>query len=287
MDLDFDSLVALVQYLYTGQLGRPLSLDSCPSYLRILQALGDVKFIKDEIIQFMESEINVENCDRIISAAREFDLEGLGGRIVEKIGSKPSEYRDIILKLDPEDFIHLVELDTLNIGEIELLSLISDWLTSKPMNAEYIDRVLENVRWETIPSEYIVSNVISDAVLTQGNGAKTIMEAMGQHLAKNRFQQPMKYRRNARDTTLVIGGVTKGDVPLVVKDDENWIHSDIQVPDDLSYYFNKLSGKIKIPFLCYTTKVRFVRWYNLVFRSSSTQRQWIRLRFRRGICWFR
>jgi len=242
VDLDPDSLVALVQYLYTGQLGRPLSLDSCPSYLKILQALGDVKFIKDEIIQFMESEINVENCDRIISAAREFNLDGLGGRIVEKIGSKPTEYRDIILKLEPEDFIHLVELDTLNIGEIELLSLISDWLTSKPIHAEYIDRVLENVRWETIPSEYIVSNVISDTILTQGNGAKTIMEAMGQHLAKNRFQQSMKYRRNARETTLVIGGVTKGDVPLVVKDDENWIHSDIQVPDDLRYYFNKLSG---------------------------------------------
>ena len=50
VDLDPDSLVALVQYLYTGQLGRPLSLDSCPSYLKILQALGDVKFIKDEII---------------------------------------------------------------------------------------------------------------------------------------------------------------------------------------------------------------------------------------------
>jgi len=242
VDLDSDSLVALVQYLYTGQLGRPLSLDSCPSYLKILQALGDVKFIKDEIIQFMESEFNVENCDRIISAARVFNLEGLGGRIVEKIGSKPFEYRDIILKLDPEDFIHLVELDTLNIGEIDLLSLISDWLTSKPIHAEYIDRVLENVRWETIPSEYIVSNVISDTILTQGNGAKTIMEAMGQHLAKNRFQKSMKYRRNARETILVIGGVTKGDVPLVLKSDESWIHSDLHVPDDLRYYFNKLSG---------------------------------------------
>ena len=136
-------------------------------------------------MSFLEHSITVDNCPLIIEIAKKFNLEGLIEKIIGIVGSNPVQYEQMILTLSIEDFKKLLKSDLLNIEEIEVLNLIKKWITTgNDENRDCLSQLLENVRWEIIPSQYIIDHVVNDPALTFGSGAKTIMAAMTYHLSK-------------------------------------------------------------------------------------------------------
>ena len=123
------------------------------------------------------------------------------------------------------------------------MDILKQWIQRTEQNARDLEVLLSHVHWEVIPSEYIVSEIVNDPVLTQGSGAKPIMAAMSHHLSRTKLiTENLRNRRTAQKAMLIIGGAANQKSPVCVAADGR--HFDFDLPSDALPFFNRLQGNI-------------------------------------------
>ena len=87
---------------------------------------------------------------------------------MEIVGADPTKNLDIILSMDRHTMCEFISNDYIKIDEIELLDILRQWIQVSEEHAYDLDVLLSHVRWEVIPSQYIVSHIVDDPIFTQG-----------------------------------------------------------------------------------------------------------------------
>lgn len=242
LPLSSKALAHLVVYLYTGELD--LTLDSCEEYLSILSVLGPIPFVQAQVQAHLEqAALNTSTCGRVMEITRAFGLSSMSVKLMGIVGSAPIDNFDIIRSMDRQTMCEFIAKDYIKIDEIELLDILKQWIEQSAEHALELDVLLSHVRWEVIPSDFIVNQIVKDPIFTQGTGAKPIMAAMGHHLSRAKFvnDATLRNRRTARDVTAFVGGASGGRSPVcfVVDDRECF---DFELPVEMMPMFAKLQG---------------------------------------------
>ena len=244
LPLSSKALAHLVVYLYTGELD--LTLDSCEEYLSILSVLGPIPFVQAQVQAHLEqAALNTSTCGRVMEITRAFGLSSMSVKLMGIVGSSPVDNFDIIRSMDRQTMCEFIAKDYIKTDEIELLDMLKQWIEQAAEHAVDLDLLLSHVRWEVIPSDFIVNQIVNDPIFTQGSGAKPIMAAMGHHLSRAKFVNDLtlRNRRMARDVSVVVGGAgLSGRSPVCFIADDDHDYADFEMPVEMVPMFAKLQG---------------------------------------------
>ncbi|XP_014663237.1 PREDICTED: kelch-like protein 5 [Priapulus caudatus] len=218
-DVDSDSVLALVEYCYTGQIDlREDNVENLLSTASILQLLEVV----EACCGFLMKQLHPSNCIGIRSFA---DVQGCCDLLKVAHNYAMDHFMEIMrnqeyLILPVEEVIRLLSNDDINVpNEETIYQAMMLWVKHDlPNRRQYLAKLMSHIKLPLLSPEFIADRVESNLLFKDDRECQDlIMEAMKYHLLPERRSTLQSPRTRPRKSTVgfiyAVGGVESNKGP--------------------------------------------------------------------------
>ena len=174
-DTDEESLEEFLRFLYTDECN--LTPDNAV-FVFYLAKKYIVPFLAQKCIEFLETNLAVENVSTILQQALQFDEKNLENKCLELIDSKTSEAAasEAFTGINEATLAHILKRDSLNVKEVDLFKVVLKWSEAKcsrkgiEANAKNKRAVMGNaiyqIRFSSMTLQDFAQNASQSGILT-------------------------------------------------------------------------------------------------------------------------